>query len=160
MDSRNAIKTALDMAEFVSMTYLSDLSNDELMLRPHPQCNHLNWQIGHLIVSEHQLMAKVVPGGMPALPEGFADKYSRDTANSDQQSQFESKDVLMQAYKTQRAATLNALAATSDGQFDASTGVDYAPTVGSMFSLQSSHWLMHCGQWVIVRRNLGKPVVI
>lgn len=160
MDSRTAIKTALDMAEFVSMTYLGDLSDDELMVRPHPQCNHLNWQIGHLIVAEHELMAKVVPGGMPALPDGLAAKYSKDSAGSNVQSQFASKEVLMQTYKTQRAATLNALAATSDSQLDASTGVDYAPTVGSMFSLQSSHWLMHCGQWVVVRRNLGKPIVI
>jgi hypothetical protein len=29
-----------------------------------------------------------------------------------------------------------------------------------MLSMQGSHWMMHAGQWVIVRRNLGKPVLI
>ena len=28
-----------------------------------------------------------------------------------------------------------------------------------MFSLFGSHWLMHCGQWAVVRRELGrKPI--
>ena len=32
----------------------------------------------------------------------------------------------------------------------------YAPTTGHVFELLGSHWMMHCGQWVIVRRQLGK----
>ncbi len=160
MDSRAAIKSGLDMAEFVCMAYLADMSDENLMLRPHPECNHLNWQVGHLILAEHEMMAKVIPSGMPALPSGFAEKYGKEAAKGNDRSQFCSRDELMQVYKVQRAATQSALATTSDSQFDAPTGVDYAPTVGAMFALQASHWLMHCGQWVIVRRSLGKPVVI
>ena len=33
----------------------------------------------------------------------------------------------------------------------------YCPTVGSVFTLQGTHWMMHAGQWAIVRRKLGKP---
>ena len=36
----------------------------------------------------------------------------------------------------------------------------HAPTLGALYLMQGGHWLMHCGQWVIVRRQLGKPVVI
>ncbi|MHC4880033.1 MAG: DinB family protein, partial [Planctomycetota bacterium] len=32
----------------------------------------------------------------------------------------------------------------------------YAPTVGAAFSLHGSHWLMHAGQWAVLRRKLGR----
>ena len=36
---------------------------------------------------------------------------------------------------------------------------EYAPSVGSIFNLTPSHWMMHSGQWVIVRRQLGKEAL-
>ncbi len=160
MDAAEAIKGSLDMADMIGMSYLGDLSDQELLNRPHPECNHINWQIGHLICSEHQMINQVVPGSMPELPAGFALKYAKDTASSQDPSQFATKDELLQTYKQQRAATLEALAKTTPDQLDGPSGVDYAPNVGAMFRMQGEHWLMHCGQWVIVRRSCGKPVVI
>ncbi len=160
MDAIEAIKGSLAMAEMVGMSYLGDLSDQELMQRPHAECNHLNWQIGHLICSENQMMSNIAPGAMPALPDGFAEKYSRETTKSDAAADFASKDELLQAYKAQRAGTLAALEKMSASDLDLATGVDYAPTKGAMVRMLGEHWLMHCGQWVIVRRNNGKPVVI
>ena len=34
------------------------------------------------------------------------------------------------------------------------------PTVGSIFTLIATHPMMHAGQFVVVRRQLGKPIVI
>lgn len=160
MNAKKAIKDGLDMGEMVGMAYLGDLSDTELMQRPHPECNHLNWQVGHLIASEHGLMSKVAPGKMPELPEGFEAKYQKDSTCSDDPSQFATKDELLSVYKTQRAATLQILDALSDDDLDTPTGVDYAPTFGAMVAMQGAHWLMHCGQWVVVRRQNDKPVVI
>ena len=160
MNSQESIKQSIDMADMVCMSYLADMSESELMIRPHAQCNHLNWQVGHLIASEHGMIEQIRPGTMPALPSGFAGKYTKETASIDDPSAFASKDELMSTYKAQRAGTLAVLAKTSEQEMEAKTGVDYAPTVGAVFVLQGSHWLMHCGQWVIVRRSLGKPIVI
>ena len=160
MNSREAIKVSADMADYISTAYLGDLSDADFFQRPHSQCNHINWQVGHLIASENQMLNGIVSGGMPSLPEGFAAKYTKETASENEPSKFATKEVLMSTYKAQRAAMLAALEKMSDSQLDTATGVDYAPTVGAMFAMQGSHWLMHCGQWVIVRRNLGKPVVI
>lgn len=159
MDALTAIRGSLDMAEMIGTAYLSDLSDDDLMRRPHAQCNHLNWQIGHLIVSENHLM-KHVSADIPDLPKGFAEKYAKEAATSDDPGQFVTKDELMAAYKAQRAATLRILESQSPEDLDRPTGIEYAPTVGSLIRMQGDHWLMHCGQWVIVRRELGKPVVI
>ena len=35
----------------------------------------------------------------------------------------------------------------------------FAPTLGSLFLLVSNHALMHGGQFSVVRRKLGKPVL-
>lgn len=160
MDSRAAIKMSIEMGDKVAMSYLKDLNDEELMRRPHPGCNHLNWQIGHLITSEHQLNSKAFPGAMPALPGGFAERYTKETAGNDEPSAFARKAELMGAYQQQRDATLALLNKQSDQDLDKPTGIPFVPTVGALLSLQGSHWLMHAGQWVIVRRQLGKPVVI
>lgn len=157
MDARQAIRCGLDMAQHVALAYVEDLTDAELMLRPHPQCNHINWQLGHLIVSEHDLLSTEGGFVMPPLPEGFAAKYTKETQRSDNPGDFATKAELLRAAAEQRQGTLAALEKVTEADLDRPTKLDYAPTLGALFSLQGSHWLMHAGQWVIVRRQLGKP---
>ena len=35
----------------------------------------------------------------------------------------------------------------------------FAPTVGAMLLLNANHTMMHAGQFTVVRRKLGKPVL-
>jgi uncharacterized protein (DUF1330 family) len=37
---------------------------------------------------------------------------------------------------------------------------EWAPTVAALLAMTGTHALMHCGQFVAVRRQLGKPVTI
>ena len=159
MNSQDAIKIGIDCGNLISLGYLGDLTDQDLLHRPCAGCNHINWQLGHLIVSEHNLINQIMPGAMPALPEGFAAKYTSETSGNDDPKTLATKEELLKAQADQRAATLAALAKVSDADLDQPTGVDYAPTVGAMFSLQGSHWLMHAGQWAVIRRQLGhKPM--
>ncbi len=160
MNGSEAIKAGIDMGDMITMSYIQDLTDEQMMQRPHPECNHLKWQIGHLIASENMMINGVAPGSMPALPEGFGERYSKETATSDDASAFDSKDELLRLYQEQRAGTLAALANCSDEDLNApapESMQSYAPTVGAAFSMQGSHWLMHAGQWAVVRRQLGKP---
>ncbi len=156
MNTREALKQSIDMGEFVSMGYLQDLTDEEMMHRPAEKSNHVKWQLGHLIASENFLIEKVAPGQMPALPEGFAEKYAKETSSSDDPASFDSKDELLSLHKAQREGTLKALESMSDEDFSKETGIEYAPTVGTIFSLQGSHHLMHAGQWAVIRRQLGR----
>jgi hypothetical protein len=159
MNARDAIKLSIDTGNMISMMYLEDMNDQELMHRPCPGCNHINWQIGHLIVADHGMGNTLTSGSMPELPAGFAEKYSKETAAIDDPSKFSTKAELLTVYKGQRDAALASLAKTSEADFDKATGVEYAPTVGAMYSLLGSHWLMHVGQWTVVRRELGrKPI--
>ena len=159
MDTKDAIKTALDMANMISTSYLGDLTDAEMMHRPAPGCNHIKWQIGHLIASENNMINGCVPGASPALPDGFAEKYSKETAASDDSAAFDSKEDLMKLYEQQRAATLAALEAISIDDLDNESPEEirsYAPTFGAAFLMQDAHWMMHAGQWAVIRRQLGR----
>ena len=160
MNSRDAIKVGLDMAEFVSLGYLQDLSEAELLHRPTAGANHINWQLGHIISSENQIINSCVPGSMPALPAGFAEKYTKETARIDDPAQLLKKDELLKVYGEQRRATLAALAKLTDSDLDRESPESirsYTLPFASAFALQCSHWLLHAGQWAVIRRQLGRP---
>ncbi len=157
MNAREALQLSIDAGRMIAMSYIDDLSDADMLKRPAPGCNHIKWQMGHLIRSEHNLMQQALPGSMPPLPSGFAERYTIETCTSDDPARFDSKADLLAAFEVQRAGTLAALARASDADFDQPTGVEYAPTLGAMFELQGSHWLMHAGQWAVVRRQLGRP---
>lgn len=156
MTPNDAIKLSLDASSMVCMMYLEDLTDEEMMVRPEKGTNHINWQVGHLVVEENHMMNAIRPGSMPELPAGMAEKYTKEAAKSDNPADFCTKAELLAAAKVQRERTLELLAAEDPANFPNETGVPYAPTVGSMYSMQGSHWLMHAGQWVIVRRKVGR----
>src|SRR3954470_15223884 len=157
MNAKDVLKINIDMGQFISLGYLEDLADQELLHRPAKGANHINWQLGHLIQSENEMMNIAITGCMPALPAGFAEKYTKDTATSDDASKFLKKDELLKIYEEQRAATLKALASATEADLDKPTGQSWAPTVASLFAMAGTHWVMHAGQWAVVRRQLGRP---
>lgn len=155
MNIAQVLRLSLETADQVCLGYLQDLSDEDWMRRPHPACNHLNWQVGHLIHSEHEMMQGI--SAMPPLPTGFADRYRKETQTSSRAADFCRKVELLAAQKAQRAGTLAILDRITEADLDKPTGIDYAPSVGALLALIPAHWLMHAGQWVIVRRELGRP---
>ncbi len=159
MNTQAAIKTAIDTSSMISTSYLNDLTDEEMMHRPDPAANHIKWQVGHLIASENHMINQVLPGSLPDLPEGFADRYNKEASRNDDPAAFDSKADLMKLHEQQRVATLAALQTVSDEDFDKPAPEElrsYAPTVGHVFLMQDTHWMMHAGQWAVVRRQLGR----
>lgn len=157
MTPQQAIQIAIDAGQMIALGYLEDLTDQELFHRPAPGANHINWQLGHLIVAEHQMINQARPGSMPPLPDGFAERYAKENAGSDDPSQFLTKEQLLSVFREQRAATLRALSTVTDEELDRPSGVPYAPTVAALFSMQGTHWVMHAGQWAVIRRQCGRP---
>ncbi len=158
--AQDAIKTSLGFAREVTTMILNDLTDDELMIRPVPGANHIAWQLGHLISSEHRMLSAMAGTDMPALPDGFADRHNADASKSDDRSKFETKEKYLDLYETVRAATLVALDRVTTEQLDQPAPEfirAFSPTVGHMLGLQAAHELMHVGQYSVVRRKLGKP---
>lgn len=141
--------------------YVSDMSDAELFMRPTPTTNHIAWQLGHLIASEHSMLA-AMGASAPALAGDFAASYTKETSTSNDPKKFHTKAQYLDLLEKVRKATLSALEATKDADLDKPAPEkmrSYAPTVLSVYHLIGSHELMHAGQFVPLRRMLGKPVL-
>ncbi len=162
MNAKDAIRTALTSTQNILTWYLADLADADLLVRPAPGANHIAWQLGHLISSEVQL-GKMVPGAAyPDLPPGFAEQHNKTTAAAEPPAGFRTKEEYLGLFKKVREATLANLAKISDADLDKPTPGDmakFAPTLGALLLLSSNHTLMHAGQFSVVRRKLGKPVL-
>ena len=163
MDIRDALKNNYQTSQMVCGAYLADLTDEEAMMRPHAGCNHVNWQVGHIIASEHGMANACSDGAVPALPEGLKEKYSKETAASDDASAFVPHSQLLEIAKSQGEAILKMIDGISDADFDKPAPEHmqaYASNIGAVVNMLGAHWMMHAGQWVIVRRQLGREVVI
>jgi hypothetical protein len=162
MNAKDAIRSALQSTQSILTTYLADLSDADLLVRPVPNANHIAWQLGHLIESEG-MMGSAIPGAKyPALPAGWTDQHGKNTASMDPPKGFATKAEYLSKFNQMREATLAALNGLSDADLDKPTPerfAKWAPTVGVLMLLTANHVMMHAGQFTVVRRKLGKPVL-
>lgn len=163
MKLNEAIWSAANLSDTVLKSYLSDLEDSELLCRPGESCNHLAWQLGHLIASEVQLLESIAPGKSIELPDGFVDAHSKEMCTSDDPAKFHTRQEYLDLYEKVRAASKGALDAIPEEQLDAPAPENFrsfCPTVADMFALIATHPMMHAGQFAVARRKLGKPVLM
>jgi len=161
MHAKDAIKTALTSTQGMVAMYLADLSDADLLVRPVPGANHIAWQLGHLISAECQL-GQMTGGKYPELPAGFKEQHSPKNSSVDPPRGFGTKADYLSLFNKMREATLANLARLPESDLDKATSGDmakYAPNYGAAFLLLSNHDLMHAGQFTVVRRKLGKPIL-
>jgi len=159
MNSKDAIRISIETADMLARAYLDDLTEVEMMHRPHERCNHIKWQLGHLILSDNEMINGCCSGAIPNLPSDFKSRYARDKSASDQRHDFHDKVDLIKLFEAQREAILKKLNELSEQELDAAapdTIAEYAPTVGAAFAMLAIHATMHAGQWIVIRRQLGR----
>jgi hypothetical protein len=163
MTGTAVIQHALQSTQFLLNSYIRDLSDADLLVRPVAGANHIAWQLGHLLVAERALVKAELPNApFPELPAGFAEAHSKETAANDGPAGFLTKGEYLSIFETVRSATLAAVAGLKDADLDRpAVGplAKMAPTLGDTFLLISNHTLMHGAQVTVVRRKLGKPVL-
>jgi hypothetical protein len=163
MNAKDAIRSSAGLSTMVLKSYISDLSDADLMCRPADGCNHLAWQLGHLIASEIQLLGMVGAEQVPELPAGFAEAHSKEACGNDDPTGFHDKQTYEALFDQVRAGSLAALEAYPEADLDKpspETLGGLCPTMGDLFALVANHPLMHAGQFAVVRRKLGKPILI
>jgi len=161
MTAKDLIKKAFGQSDLIIGRYFDGLKDADLMIRGVPGMNHLAWQIGHLIVSEHQLVDLIRPGATAPLPDGFAEAHSKEAAHSDDPSKFLTLQEYRAIWKTQREATLKLLEELPEEDLDREEPgrfPPFAPTVGQLMFVAGTHPVLHAGQFVPVRRKLGLPI--
>jgi hypothetical protein len=142
---------------------LSDFSDAELLVRPVPGANHVAWQLGHLILQERRSIGSQHLGvNYPHVPIGFDKQHSDITAGMDPPVGFLSKAKYLDLYARTHAATIATLDSLSDSDLDRPVkGKKYSdvPSLGDLFLRISGNQGLHQGQFMVVRRKLGKPVL-
>jgi uncharacterized damage-inducible protein DinB len=158
MDIKQAIAANFASSDMLVDAYLADLTPQELLVRPASGANHIAWQLGHLIAAERYFGEKVAPGKMDPLPAGFAERHKKGTAASDAAGDFLDKDEYRRIGREVRANVLRIVKDMSPADFDRQ--VEGLPpmvkTTGEALLFIAAHWLMHAGQWAVVRRKLGR----
>lgn len=161
MKATEAVKIALASTQDLMGWYLGDLSDADFLVRPVPGANHIAWQIGHLLSSEKHLLSQELPDAVyPELPAGFADQHANPNAAADKG--FGTKSQYLELFAKVRGATIASLGKLSDADLDRATAgpmAKFAPTLAALFQLLANHTLMHAGQFTVIRRKLGKPVL-
>lgn len=161
MNAKEPIKSHLNSTRFLIGWFLEDLSDADLLKRPVPTANHIAWQFDHVLASEAKMIQGQLPDAKyPPLPAGFAEKHANDMASTD--SGFSTKQEYLKLFNSVRDATIAALEQMPDADLDkATTGqmAQFAPRLVDFFTLVGNHTMMHAGQFTVVRRALGKPVL-
>lgn len=156
------IRQTIETAGSVVDTYLADLDDDALFVRPVTGMNHIAWQLGHVTASEHRFMT-ALGVSVPPLPPGFAAAHAADRAAAGDRRGFLSKADYLVLRAAVRRGTLAGLEAIAEARL-ADSAPDafraYAPTVADVFLMVGTHDMLHAGQFVAVRRLLGRPVRI
>jgi hypothetical protein len=160
MGPKHVILQTLDTSDFIIKSYLGDLSDADLRLRPVEGMNPISIQFGHLIAAERMFVEMVKPGSSPPLPAGFEAAHDLKNPPKDDKA-FATKDAYIKLWDAQRAATKAALDTFADADLDDTHDgklPPYAPSVGAVFNMAGVHALSHSGQFVAVRRLLKKPI--
>lgn len=154
----------LRMSLHVAWPYLSEVPAERLLERPHPLCNSINWQLGHLIYSEHEQITTIAPpesnrrSNLEEWCQRFEDVYRKPDRESELPACKTPESLATQAdlrlaFRQTRTDTVALLRQLSARELAESTKYDYAPTKAAVFQMISAHWLLHSSQWF----NCAKP---
>jgi hypothetical protein len=162
MNGVQVVKAALESTKGLLGMYIGDFTDADLLVRPVPGANHTAWQLGHVIAGDVFLIKEEIPdAAYPDLPAGFVELHSGKQTNHDGPG-FLTKDEYLKLFNAVRAATIDTVGKLTDADLDrpcVGKMKAFAPTLGDLFLMTANHTLMHAGQFTVVRRKLGKPVL-
>jgi hypothetical protein len=158
--SKEVLVQLLESTRGILGMFLADLSDADLLVRPCPGANHIAWQLGHLTAGEAKFVAELPDAQEPKLPDGFAEAHKKEAASRD--TGFFDKATYLATFQTVRDASIKMLKQLPAEFLDKPNSgpmAQWAPTFGALFVLVGNHTMMHAGQFSVVRRKLGKPVL-
>jgi hypothetical protein len=156
---KDVLRQGLEMSRWMIGAYVGDLNDADLVVRSVPGSNHIAWQMGHMIASS-RAMLQDLGYEAPALPPGFEAAHSKETSTVDDPKKCASKEESLRLAEAMFSATSAAFDKTPDSAMDQPSPEkmrEYAPTVCAVLGILGTHWIMHAGQFVPIRRKLGKP---
>lgn len=163
MSIRDHLKASINHMADVLDAYTADLSDEDLLFRPTPKSNHIAWQLGHLLSTQSFVFGAVFPDSLLPLPDGFAERYTKETSQLDDPGSLHTRDEFAEIAKSQRSAILKLLDGVSEGELMAESPEPFTQTgtIGvALGFVACTHWLWHAGQFTVIRASLSKPIIV
>jgi uncharacterized damage-inducible protein DinB len=152
------LKELTGSPEWLKMT-IGDMTDADMLTRPVPAANHPLYQLGHLCAAEVHLMSYCKKGIHSDIPADLGERFGKEASKENDLKKLGTKDELLALHAKIRAQTIAYAKTLKESDLDVPTNVPFAPTVGQMLTLMSSHIIMHMGQMQVARRALGKPIL-
>ena len=142
---------------------LADFSDADMLIRPVPDANHAAWQLGHLAFFEAMVCGMYVPSKAPTLPADSKTLYGKEGASIDDPSRFFTKDEGLKILGQTRAALVDWARTLTEADL-AKPGPEqfkgWVNTIGDLLITIIVHTTMHVGQFQVIRRKLGKKILM
>lgn len=139
---------------------VKDVTPEQLCQQPHGLVNHPAWNLGHLVLSAHQLCQLL--GVESSIPAGWDEKFKAGTPPTSDAKAYPSKDALLEQHRTFHTRVSEALPRVTQAKLDEPHPVEemrqYFPTVGAQaIFMVTGHEMDHLGQMAAWRRAMGLP---
>ena len=152
-------KNILQSKGMIDMS-LKDFSDADMFFRPAKTANHAIWQMGHLANSVRGMVTTCDPS--VAFPFEDDTRFGKSKASIDDPAFFPGRAELLARFDLAMDTAAGWVAKLSDAELAKPTPErmqSFAPTVANAAMLIASHPFMHIGQFTVMRRALGKPIL-
>ena len=164
MDTTASMISTLDLSMMVLKAYVGDLTDKEILTSPGDGCNSVAYQLGHLISSQVGLLKLVTTETpIPKLPEGFAEHHDSAASKKSDWKSFGTLQTYLDLFDRVNDSVKTSLKTMDPTKLDEQGPESmraFCPTIGHVYILMATHPMMHVGQFVPVRRMLGKSIVM
>jgi uncharacterized damage-inducible protein DinB len=142
--------------------FTQDLAPQEMLHRTTPKANCAAWLVGHLTLTDRNMLKRLGVNDLPPLPDDdFEKRFSRDEGCPQAEAFGEVSSLLMafEAHRNRLIAVASSLTPPQLAQPLENPHPRFK-TVGELLSFMSLHTCVHAGQMTMIRRSLGRPPVI
>ena len=135
-----------------------ELTPTEMLHRPCADANCAAWILGHLTAVDHRFLMALGEKDVPALPEGFGQRFSTKE-DAPKAKDFGDVSGLLPLFLQMRDRLIAATERTSAEKLaePVDLGSPRIKKKGEMLALAGFHSGLHAGHLSTIRRSLGKP---
>ena len=157
----DTIAHALTQSGMLLNRYTADLTPQEFLHRPAAKANCAAWTVGHLVLTDRGVLKRLNLIDLPALPDGFEKRFSRDEGCPQAES-FGDVSVLLPLFNQHRQRLIDAVKRATSQQLQTPLDKPHPmfSNVGEQALFMAAHTAMHAGQFTIIRRSLGRPPIV
>ena len=123
--ANDALVHSLTFSQKMLHRYAADLTPAEYLHRPTPKANCAAWLIGHLTLTDRSALKIYGVSDLPALPDGFEKRFSRDEG-CPQANEFGDATSLLSLFDEHRNRLIDAVRRATPEQLKKTMAREYA----------------------------------